>query len=66
MSDPNLVSVTERAFQLARTGTCRTVDGIRRHLVRERYDGIGQHLAGPSIKAQLKRLLAGRANLSDV
>jgi glucose-6-phosphate-specific signal transduction histidine kinase len=66
MSDPNLVSVTERAFQLARTGTCRTVDDIRRHLARERYEAINQHLAGRSIQAQLKKLLAERAGPLDV
>jgi hypothetical protein len=60
------VSVTERAFQLARTGTCRTVADIRAQLVREKHEMVSQHLEGRSIQAQLKRLLAERAGKRDV
>lgn len=48
----------ERAFQLARSGTCRTLADIRAQLIRERYAGVSEHLVGPSLRRDLTRLCA--------
>jgi hypothetical protein len=48
----------ERAFEVARSGECRTMDDIKRQLRRERLDAVDFHLAGKSIKAQLTELMA--------
>ena len=40
MSDaaPRQLSTVERAYELARSGNCRTIDDIRRKLSAERYE----------------------------
>jgi hypothetical protein len=48
----------ERAFQLARSGECRTMDELKRRLRREQLEAVDFHLAGKSIKAQLTELMA--------
>ena len=55
MSDarPRQVSTVERAYQLARSGDCRTIDDIRRRLTGERYESVQAHLSGASIKRDL-------------
>lgn len=49
-------STLERAFALARSGTCAGLDDIRRTLKQERYDQVEAHLAGFSIGKQLRAL----------
>ncbi len=46
----------ERAFVLARSGTCAGVSDIRLTLKRERFDQVEAHLAGHSISRQLRGL----------
>lgn len=46
-----------RAFELARAGSCRNLDHIRRQLKSEGYASISEHLDGPSIKKQLAALI---------
>ena len=46
----------ERAFSLARSGTCLGVSDIRRTLKNERYDNVEAHLSGSSIGKQLRTL----------
>ena len=55
MSDvaPRQLSTVERAYQLARSGTCRSVEDIRRQLTIERYESVQAHLSGASIKRDL-------------
>jgi hypothetical protein len=50
--------IIERAFELAREGSCRTVEDIRRSLKKERYGDADSHLAGSSLVKQLKAELA--------
>lgn len=52
----NTLSTIERAFALARSGTCATVSDIRRQLRAERFDQVEAHLAGPAINRQLRQL----------
>jgi hypothetical protein len=47
----------ERAFELARSGQCLTVQDIRRRLSAEGYLDVRHHLAGRSIMAELGRLI---------
>ena len=49
-------STVERAFQLARAGEHRGVHEIAAALKRERHESVDAHLAGPSIRKDLKRL----------
>jgi hypothetical protein len=48
----------ERAFQLARSGECRTMDELKRRLRLERCDSVDFHLAGKLTRAQLTALMA--------
>ncbi len=50
----------ERAYQLARTGSSRTVDEIVRRLASEGYDSPQAHLAGKSLRLELRRLIKAR------
>ena len=52
MDSPNII---ERAFQLARG--LSSVEEIRKTLRREGFANVDAHLAGASIKADLKRQL---------
>jgi hypothetical protein len=54
MDGPHII---ERAFQLARASN--SLDDIRRMLREEGYSNVDAHLAGASIRADLKRLAAG-------
>ena len=46
--------IIERAFELARHST--TIEEVRNALRREGYSNVDAPLAGPTIKADLKRL----------
>jgi hypothetical protein len=59
MTDPRVTTI-ERAFQLAKAGTCRSISDIRNQLSAEGYDGIHGHLDGMSIKRRLNAALAAR------
>lgn len=52
----NRPSTLERAFALARSGTCASVQEIRQQLRVERFDQVDAHLVGPSIARQLRQL----------
>jgi len=49
-------STVERAFELARFGGCRTVADIVAILKSERHESVEAHLAGPSIRRDLRRV----------
>jgi len=51
-------STIERAFEVASSGECRTLDELKRRLRREQLEAVDFHLAGKSIKAQLTELMA--------
>jgi hypothetical protein len=54
------ISTVERAFQLARTGACHSVNEIRRRLHAEGHEGVHSHLNGSTIQRQLREALAAR------
>lgn len=43
-----------RAFELARSGACETVQEIEKTLIREDYEDVLAHLTGPLIRSQLR------------
>ena len=49
-------STIERANQLARGGTCRTVEEITRQLKQEGQDSVDAHLGGSSIRRELRQI----------
>ena len=49
-------NIIERAFEVAREST--SIEEIRKVLRREGYSNVDAHLAGSSIKAELKRKFA--------
>ena len=51
------VGTVERAFELAKSGTCHDIADIRRQLEKEGYSGVPQHLSGLLIRKQLATLL---------
>ena len=57
-------SIIERAFELARTGQCGSIDDIRKRLKAEQYSQVDAHLAGAAVRRQLldlcKEARAGR------
>ena len=50
------LTTLERAFALARSGSCATVNDIRQQLRVERFDQVDAHLSGASIARQLREL----------
>jgi hypothetical protein len=47
----------ERAFELARSGECRTMPELKHRLRRERLDCVDSHLAGKWTRTQLIELM---------
>jgi 2-oxo-4-hydroxy-4-carboxy--5-ureidoimidazoline (OHCU) decarboxylase len=52
MHSPDII---ERAFELARSAT---IEEVRRTLRSEGYSNVDAHLAGPTIKAELRKCFA--------
>ena len=50
-------STVERAFELARSGACSSVNDLRQRLRREGHDAVHLHLHGASINKQLVDLM---------
>jgi hypothetical protein len=51
------ISTVARAFQIARSGTCRTVDELRKALKAEKHEAVDGHLNSGSLTKQLRALL---------
>ena len=49
--------IIERAFELARAGSCRSVNDVRQALRREGYEGVHAHLHGTTINRQITALI---------
>lgn len=52
---PDRRTTVERAFELARSGTFDNLPAIAAALKGERCEAVDAHLAGPSIRKDLKR-----------
>jgi len=51
------LNILERAFELAKTGDCASIDDIRRRLKAEQYSHVDAHLAGATVRRQLLGLV---------
>ena len=61
-SDLERPTTVERAFELARLGAYESVPELAAMLKSERHESVDAHLAGPSIRRDLRRSWqAGRA-----
>jgi hypothetical protein len=49
-------TTVERAFELARSGQCDNLPAIVAALKGERHESVDAHLAGPSIRKDLRRI----------
>jgi hypothetical protein len=56
MTSGHRPGTVERAYELARSGSCTGVGDIRQHLAQEGHDSVQQHLSGPSLRRELARL----------
>jgi hypothetical protein len=54
-SDRDRPTTVERAFELARSGRCDNLPAIVAMLKGERHEAVDAHLAGPSIRKDLRR-----------
>ncbi len=59
-------TTVERAFELARSGTCQNVRDIMYGLQREGYQSCAEHLSSGSLKKQLKLTIKGVTEPSAV
>ena len=55
---PRRLATIERAFELARSGSCRTIEEIVRRLRQEQMDQVDAHLGGHSIRKELRQACA--------
>jgi hypothetical protein len=49
------MTIIERAFDLARSGTCRSVQELETQLKREGFASVAAHLSGSLIRRQLRK-----------
>jgi hypothetical protein len=52
------LTTVERAFELARTGSCRTIEEIAAQLKLENQEAVDAHLFGSSIRKDLRQACA--------
>ena len=52
----NKPTILERAYELARSGDITDLQDISRKLKSEGFEAVDAHLAGPSLRAELRRL----------
>jgi hypothetical protein len=52
------LTTLERAFELARSGSCRTIEEIAARLKLEHQDAVDAHLFGSSIRKELRQACA--------
>lgn len=55
-TSPPRRTTVERAFELARSGDCDNLPAIVAALKGERHESVDAHLAGPSIRKDLRRV----------
>jgi hypothetical protein len=58
-------SIIQRAFCLAASGSCRTVAELEKALKREGFAQVSDHLCGPSLRIQLKKLMSQAGTLGQ-
>lgn len=51
------MNTVQRAFELAATGDCRSLEDVRIRMRRESLEQVDAHLAGPTIRSQLAAIM---------
>ncbi len=51
------MDTVRRAFELAESGQCGSMDHLRKRLHKERMDQVEAHLSGSSLRNQLMRII---------
>ena len=59
------VTLAQRAFELARDGSCHSTDDIRRKLIAERYSAVSLHLSSRTLIKQLRTLMTAAAKTAE-
>jgi hypothetical protein len=61
-----LANIIERAYELARGGSCRSVQEIEAKLKAEKFESVLSHLNSPSLRRDLRQIMleAQRARVS--
>jgi hypothetical protein len=54
-TQPRRLGTVERAFQIARAGGCQGMSELVKMLKAERHEAVEEHLAGQSIRRELRR-----------
>jgi hypothetical protein len=52
-----LMTIIERAFEIARSGKARSISDIRTQLTREGFEHVQSHLSSTALQKQLKVLI---------
>jgi Fe-S cluster assembly iron-binding protein IscA len=60
------LSATERALQMAKSGTEQSVEDIRRTLKKEGCDGVEAYLSSESFRKQLKTAIGERLGKAPI
>ena len=56
---PRRLGTVERAFEIARSGGCQGMSDLVKMLKAERHEAVEEHLAGQSIRRDLRRAWEG-------
>jgi hypothetical protein len=59
-------TTVERAFELANSGQCDNLPDIVARLKGERHESVDAHLAGPSIRKDLRRVWEAKGSKAPV
>jgi uncharacterized tellurite resistance protein B-like protein len=58
IESPRRLSILERAYELAGSGACRSVEELAKRLKQEQYEAVDTHLGGSSLRKELRRICA--------
>ena len=50
------LTTVERAYEIARTGECLSLDELVRQLKSEQYEAVDAHTSGPTIRRDLRQI----------
>ena len=60
--DSDAAHLIERAFQIARSGDCTTMECVKRQLRGEGYSSVEAHFGGASFRKQLRDIMLSGAS----
>lgn len=57
----NEINIVERAFELARSGKCHSIQDMIKTLKRERFESVDAHFSSKTLKLQLRTAMQQKA-----